>query len=203
MRKYVFSFLRYFVFYFLGFVAFFLFDYLLTVLNEYFAGYLPAVFKSFNPITSREEFKHQEEVIAVLASVASIMLTNLLAVRTDNSKYEYMISKTEGFYRIKDGAKIYSEKFLRADIVSALTVPCMTYALTLIRIPNNAPKFLKILENVLDILIRIPASFEAIFSFAIGAVLITFVSLAARIPAIYLSLAYWRASWLTGAERQG
>lgn len=201
MKKYLYSFLRFFLIYSVGFVAFYLFNYIFARLNEYLAVYLPRFFKVYNPIIDNAAMLRQEAVIALLAAVASVVLLTVIAVRTDNLKYEYMISRTDGFYRVREGAEIYFPEFLGADILSAVSVPLISYPLTLIDVPNSAPRALRVIENILDTVLVIPEAFEGMLGAVLGAALLVLTSLIARAYAAFRALFFWRAAWLSSAER--
>ncbi len=201
MKKYFSSFLRYFSFYLLGFIAFFLFSFLVRHLNDFFAEIFPTVFRIYNPISNREELVLQNKNIAFFSAILSVFTLTLLAMRGDNSKYENIISKTDGFYRIRDGARLYFHEYASADAASAISVPLITFSLTFIKIPNDAAKILKIFGDYLDDFLAIPLAFTERCGLALGVALLVLVSLAARIPSAYISLAHWRGIWLSSTER--
>ena len=200
MKKYFVSFIRYFLFYSLAFILFFAFAYLLRHVNEFLAGVFPALFKIYNPIFSHDELEHQNEIIAVTSAFLSIFVATYISVRQDNLRYEHIISKTEGLYRIREGIKIYYAKFLGADIFSAITVPIFSLGLTFITIPNDAPRALLIFKKYLEYFIAVPSAFVDKFGFVLGALLLLCASLILRFSASYLSLFRWRASWLSNTE---
>lgn len=201
MKKFFGSFLRYFSFYALGFIAFFLFSFLVRHLNEFLAGVFPTLFRIYNPISNREELILQNQNIAFISAILSVFTLTLLAVKHDNSKYESIIAKTDGFYRIRDGARLYFSDYAYADALSAITVPLTTVFLSFIKIPNDAARFLKIVGDCLDEFLAIPLAFTERFGFTVGVILLISVSLAARIPSAYLSLSHWRGIWLSSTER--
>ena len=200
MRKYLFSFIRYALIYFLGFIAFYLFTYLLGILNGFFSTYLPEYFKVYNPITDRAELDRQNTLIAFFASVISVFLISLITVRDDNFRYELMISKTDGFYTVGRGLSIYFRELLFVDAAVSVVIPMSTYWLTLIKIPNDAPRALLILRDVLSVFAVIHASFTAELGLITGAFAIVLVSLVSRFVSVCHALSYWRAAWLVGSE---
>ena len=200
MKKYFYSIVRYFLIYLLGFIAFFIFDYLFTSLNEFLSGVFPEFFKIYNPITSRIDLIRQKETIALLSGISSVFVITLIAVKGDNLRYEFIISQTEGLYTIRDGFSIYRKNFLLSDIIPAVFVPLSTVGLTLISVSENDPKFLRILADYLDSILAVPYSFTDKLGFLPGVTALLLISLAARLPVAYLSLANWRGNWLSSIE---
>ena len=201
MKKYLGSFWRYFSFYLLGFIAFFLFSFLVRHLNEFLSGVFPDLFKIYNPISNREELILQNRNIAFISAILSVFMLTFLATRQDNSKYENIISKTDGFYRMRDGVKLYFSEFAYADAISAILVPLSTVFISLVKIPNDAAKFLKIVADCLDGFLAIPLAFTERCGFTAGVILLVLISVVARIPSTLLSLAHWRGVWLSSTER--
>ena len=200
MKKYLHSFVRYFLFYAIGFIIFSIFSFLVRHLNEFLAGIFPAIFKIYNPVSNREQLVLQNKNIALFSAGLSVFTLSLLAIRQDNLRYEHLISKTDGFYTIKQGANLYRREFFGADLFSAIIVPSFFLGLTLINIPNSAPKLLRIFGDYLSEFLAIPLAFTEGFGFILGALLLVLISLISRIPAIYLSLAHWRGIWLSSTE---
>ena len=200
MKKYFYSVWRYFLLYLLGFIVFDVFNFLIGELNEYLSIFFPGLFRVHNPITSHEAYVLQNARIAFLAAAISILTLSIIAVKHDNLRYEFLISRTDGFYTVKEGLSIYKSSFLAADIVTSLFVPCSTVWLTLIKIPENAPKFLKISGGYLEDFLVIPHAFIGLCGFVGGIVLLLLVSLISRLPAALLGLLYWRGSWLSNTE---
>ena len=201
MKKYLHSFLRYFLFSIIGFILFFIFSFLTRHLNEFLSGIFPTLFKIYNPVSNREELVLQNQNIALISAIASVFTLTLIAIWQDNLRYEHLISKTDGFYTIKQGAEIYRREFLGADLFSSVIVPAFFLGLTLINIPNSAPRILRVLGNCLTEILVIPLAFTERLGFILGGALLIFVSVASRIPTVYLSLAHWRGIWLSSTER--
>ena len=200
MKKYLESFFGYFFLYSLAFILFYAFSYILRHANEFLAGILPAVFKVYNPILSQDELKNQNEIIALLAAFLSVFAVTYVSQRHDNLRYEHIISKTEGLYKIREGRDVYFSEFLCADIFCSLTVPLFSLGLTFINIPKNAPKALLIFEKYLEYFVAVPSAFVDKFGFIFGAALLLCASLISRFPAAYISLFRWRAAWLSNTE---
>ena len=200
MKRYFYSVLRYFLFYLLGFIAFYILNYLFDATNEFLAGVIPGLFKTYNPITSHDELAMQKARIALLSAAVSVLAVTVITVKHDNLRYEFLIGKTDGFYTVKEGFSIYISAFLGADILSALTVPFATVWLTLIKIPDTAPRALKVIFGYADNLLAIPNAFIAACGFIPAILALLTVSLLSRLPAALLGLLYWRGSWLSNTE---
>jgi len=129
-----------------------------------------------------------------------VLAVTVIAVKHDNLRYEFLIAKTDGFYTLREGAQIYKSEFLGSDILTALTVPLTTAGLTLIKIPDTAPRAIRVIFDYVDNLLVISDSFIAVFGFIPAIFALLAVSLLSRLPATVLGLLYWRGSWLSNTE---
>ncbi len=197
MRKYCSSFFRFFLIYVFGFLAFTAASFLVSVFYNVLNGALPSVFPRYNFVTEPELAESLAEGLRLTSGILSVFLLELLAVKYDNSRYEYLISRTDGFYTLKEGAVIYVKGYLFADVASAVLVPLTTYSLVFINIGDKAPRILRMLEKPLNTFISIPLSFTEKFGLTVGALLLIAVSLLSRAASAYFGIKRWRAIWLS------
>ena len=186
MNKYINSLLRYFCFYlissaFLLFISEPMFEILRTI--------FPLAFPSYNPITEKEAYLALKESANLISAIITVTLATIVAVAFDNMRYEVVISKTDGFYRIGGCLSLYTSEFLVPDLISSLAVPMPFIILSCFSFPERAA----------DIISHINATtlaFTDKLGVFWGGMLILAISLLARLPAAISGLKRWRGIWL-------
>ncbi len=203
MKRYFYSVLRYFLIYIFGFLAFIVFDFAVSLVYGVLCEWMPSLFVRYNFVTEPELADRLAKTLKLAAGVLSVFLLTVLAVKYDNMRYEHLISRTDGFYTLREGAGIYISAFLPADILASVLVPLTTYALIFIRIGEEAPRLLRVLNDYLISFISVPLSFTERFGTVLGAAVLVLVSLASRVAAVYMGLKRWRAIWLSDIGKEG
>ena len=177
-------------FFLLGGAFILVLDIAVPILYDYLAMKFPGVLDKPNALGDPEAYKAFNAALTSVGIIINVFIATNLSMRCDNKRFEYIIVKTEGLYKIPEMTKEYVETFWLADIINASVVPM------LLTIP---PYF-------------IPEEYLGLFSFPLwcGARLVPYMSLLdalvmiisasivlrfIQIPGILRS---WRARWLTG-----
>ncbi len=202
MKKYILSFVRFLIIYLLGFIVFFIMNYAVSLVYGTLSDMFPAIFRTYNFITEPEEAEALSERLKLTAGILSVLALGIIALKYDNARYEYIISRTDGFYTLKEGAPLYLSGYLYADIIAAAGVPLITYPLVLINIGESAPRFLRVLEKYINGFTALPLSYRNAAGLLGGALLLVLTSLAARALGVYSGLKRWRAVWLSDIGRE-
>jgi hypothetical protein len=200
MLKHLRSAARYFIFFALGFLVFYVLNALCTTVYYHIAKMIDPL-PYYNAVTEREAYEGQMRAIALAAGILTVPILTLICVVYDNERYEYIISKTDGFYRIKDGARIYRQEYAIADTIASFTAPLPIALLSLIPFPAEPGRRIAQAEKLLDSFLSLVNAFSDSLGLAFGIILILLISLAARIPAAYLGLRRWRGLWLSDIGR--
>ncbi len=200
MKKYSHSILRYFVIYTLGFAIFHLISVLAGVIYNFLSEKLPNSFPDYNPLTEKAAYLSLEATLALICAAVTVLILTVLAVRYDDERYEFIISKTDGFYTLTEGGKIYARNYLCCDIISSVTVPLPFFLITRIDFPESSAGILKITENVLETVTLPTEAFSDKLGFGLGIAVAIAVSLISRIPAGYTGLKRWRGLWLSDID---
>ena len=200
MRKYGVSLLRASIAFFVCMLTFLVIDaFVQTIVYPAISDVFPSVFPRYNPIFEKEEFLAQGRRLSLVSALISALAVGIIELRLDNMRFEFLISKTDGFYKIRDGVSIYTKEFLISDIISAAFAPAIFIPLTLIRLPEKAARISDILDNFI---LAMPKAIIGEIG-EIGTYFILFTVLVfARIIGAYSGLYRWRALWLsdTGGE---
>ena len=182
------------------FLAVYLFGYLLCQCGEllfiysynYLAEVIPGVVQTVNPIHTPDEYELYLKGVATVGALVGTFLINYISLRLDNEKFEYVITKTDGQYRLTDGIKLYFKEFLRSDVIAS-TVPIAILVAGAYFIPE------KLLDRGVIILFKLGASLIEFYG-PVGAVIVAVLfSLATRVVAVPLCVRTWRALWLSGS----
>ncbi len=167
--------------------CFWVLDNIYALLHKYF----PDAFPLLSKIGNLDGYNLWLLWMKLLSFTLGIFIAIYLSVRLSNSRYERIISKTEGFYTIKDGFKLYKEAYAASDIIAS-AVGSVALILPVIFIPDGF--FTKDYSFLLEFSKRWVDAFGCIISI----LLVFLISLLLHIPAVLISLKRWRASWLTG-----
>ena len=202
MKKYLQTILRYLIVYLLGFAAFIVIGALVSVFHNALCNWMPDVFVHYNFITEPEAAEAQRINLNFITGIITVFVLAVISVKYDNSRYEFVISKTDGFYTLREGASIYASHYLVADTLAAVLVPMTTVGLVFIKITKESPKLIRQLERYLDSFIALPLSYTEKLGFTIGVILLALTSLLSRVAAVYSGLKRWRGVWLSDIDRQ-
>ena len=190
-KHFAFALLVYAIAYVLGLFAYDVVRELTVAIHGYLHLLLPKLIPLYNAILSPEEYSTQASVISAVALVFTFYILNFASLRLDNGKNEFIISKTEGFYTLREGCELYCKSFLISDTVVTLLVPLIF----------NIPIFF-VLEEWFrygaDIPIwaaRVLAPITGNLSAIAFTMIISFVT---RLLCIRGAVKHYRAAWLAG-----
>ena len=160
--------------------------------HTYLSEMLPSVVDTVNPIHSPDEYELYLRAVATVGATVGLFLINYISLRMDNEKFEYVITKTDGQYRLADGVRLYFSEFLITDIIaSTVTIGALVAGGCFI------PE--KLMDRGLVIIFGLGASLVEFYG-PVGAVLIAVVaSLITRMISVPLCVRVWRALWLSGS----
>ncbi len=154
------------------------------------ADAFPGLFKHYNPIADKELYERQFFIIQVCSVLLSVALISYIPSIFDNARYESVISRTDGYYRVKNEIIPYIKRNLGSDIIASGFISTVFVIFSSVKLPEKAARFL---EGYLS-----PHT-VSITAFGIaGAILIIFTtSLLSRLAAVPFALCRFRALWLT------
>ncbi len=194
MKRHLFCIGKYLLLYLAGALIYYVFEaFTFHILYPVLNNYLPEIFVTYNPVLEKTEYLAWQSTVRCASGVMTVISVNAIDVIYDNSRLELLVSRTDGFYRLADGFKIYIKSFLSVDIISSLISPAVFIPLTLISLPE---RFVRIEE-----LIHAPLVMTEMISIRLGHVVAYFVialsSLVTRACAVWLGLKRWRGLWLS------
>ena len=203
MKRYAMSFIRYLILYSLGFIVFILLGYLTRAAHALLADWLPSVFRVLDPTYDREGYAELVRILDLITAVLSLYTVTRLATAYDNERFEYVISRTDGFYTIGEGLSLYLPRYALPDLVSAISVPLAASSLTLISLPDTAPVWARRLVGMIDGFLSVQNAFTEVLGVTLGIALLILLSVAFRLPAAYFAVRRFRGIWLSDTDGGG
>ena len=197
MKIYLRAAVRYLIFYTLAFAAFMLLEMLLHNLYSILSLYYPDAVPIYDELSTPEKYARLSEIIATLSAILSVIIASFISTVLDNERFEYLITRTDGFYKVADGTRLYLKRYALPDAIASATAPLPIFALGLISLPER-PRglirfFIEAFSNLLSLTNAITDSLGLIFGLS-ATILTAFISKLLFSP--YAALRY-RARWLS------
>ena len=191
-KKYLYPTLNFILLYLLGSAIYYIASLVITkMLYPTANSILPSLFPIPNYVLESEKYELYEKVMAILTLTATFYLINLISVKCDNARFERIVLKTEGMYRMKDGLKEYYSANILFDAILSLVLP----------IAYTLPIYIYVPREFIDRIFRLfflPA-FTAYDLFGIvgGAVALVIITFVTRTLAGISAVKGYRARWLS------
>ena len=159
---------------------------------NYLTETLPHLVKTVSPIHSPDEYELYLKASVSVAAFIGLWLINYVSLRLDNKKFEYVITKTDGQYRMTEGLSLYFREFLASDAIAS-TLMISAFVIPAAFIPE------KLMDRGLVYIFKLGEMLIGYYGI-VGAVIIAVIfSLATRLISVPLCLRTWRALWLSGS----
>ena len=200
-RKYINPAVIYLVVYIFGFVIFALGTAIARYSYAYLNHLLPSAFPIFSPVSEKDDYADYLKLLDIAGISIAILIINYIAMRFDNDKFEFIISKTDGQYTVVEGTEIYVREFAVSDIISAVLLPIVLTSVAYF-IPNDLQTdtpIVNLLIGILNNFLWLGNTVESYFKIHVGIFLILVISVASRALLTTGILKRWRAAWLSGS----
>ncbi len=167
-----------------------------TVVGElyrFLGGFLPSLFPTFDFTTERDLYYMLSDALMLASLAATIYTVTYLSMQRNNDRFEFMISKTDGFYKVKEVLKTYIDNFLLSDLLASLFVG-VVFTLPFIFIPEQFIERGSLVSTLFS-----PYKTATLALGNVGGVLFGVGALVvSHLISIPLALKYYRAKWLSG-----
>ena len=171
-----------------------------TVYYSILSPLLPSVFPTYNFVSHKDGYYRLCDSLDFWAVLVILLAVSLVLVVFDNERREYMIEKTDGFYTVADGARIYYSRYCRDDVIAAAIAPLLMSGLLhlrLVELPRQIAGIVELLVAPIDAVMIVLGDVSP----ALGAPLAYFVMFTAtavfRLAFGILGIKKWRAEWLS------
>ena len=155
--------------------------------------YFPDAFPLYNPVFEKKKYETFTLVMAYVSVCLMFVFTVYICQRFNNDRFEYIISKTDGLYKISDVLKTYVSKFALSDVISSI-ITAAVFTVPIYFIPRG---FFTASTFLVDLLtpFRTIVDGSGIWTCVICSAVAIIAAHAVTLPFI---LKFYRAKWLTG-----
>jgi hypothetical protein len=189
-RKYFRNATRYFLVYLFLPLFFFLATALLDIVYSALLEIMPKLVPSYDRVLEKEEYQAFARTMSAIAALLAAFFASFFTGIYDNARYEDVITKTDGLYKVKDELPSYFRRTLPSDLIAVSIAPSVF-------VPLTVPVYSKTALEYFGPLIAPHLSLAAVFS-PLGTYFMIFsVTLAARLLAMPKALDRYRSLWLT------
>lgn len=155
--------------------------------------YMPHLFPLYNPILNKAEYERFALAMAIISVSLTLMITVYICQRFNNDRFEFIITKTDGLYKIPGILKTYIDNFVTSDIISSVFT-ALVFTVPIHFIPRG---FFTKSTFIVDLLLPLRTVVEGLG--IAGAALYTAVAIViSHAITLPLVLKFYRAKWLTG-----
>ena len=179
-------------------VAFAVENLLYPALISEFPGFLP----DYSFVNEREKYEQLHRILKMISAVIAAIFISYLSVRYDNERFEYMITKTEGMYTLRDGIALWYPRYVRSDLLVAVIIPLLAVILE----SRVIPLLTFLPESAKDLLylpLSLSSAFVALFGEVWSIVILFLVIYASRLLAGLRALDRFRVVWLSDIQYLG
>ena len=155
--------------------------------------WFPSVFENYSPVLDGEAYAIQAAVLDVSIGTLTLLIYSYVLVRYDNERMEFMISKTEGFYTLREGAALYYPRYARRDALISVCVP-ISFIIASAFVPEHIYDFV---DPIFDYIFSFSRLFTDHLGFFIGAVITSLSVFVTRMLAGLKSVRAWQGIWLS------
>ena len=150
----------------------------------------PNIIPEYNKVLEKEKYEAFLRVMNGISSLLSVFLISLITGVYDNARYEFVITKTDGLFKIPDEIAPYFKRNFPSDLI-AVTLPGIPFVL--LTLPEYSKKFLDYFGGYLAPHFALTEVFGTVGAYFA----ILSVALIARIIAMPMALRRYRSLWLT------
>ena len=179
-------------------VAFAVENLLYPALISEFPGFLP----DYSFVNEREKYEQLHRILKMISAVIAAIFISYLSVRYDNERFEYMITKTEGMYTLREGIALWYPRYVRYDLLVSVIIPLLAVILE----SRVIPLLTFLPESAKDLLylpLSLSSAFLALFGEVWSIVILFLVIYASRLLAGLRALDRFRVVWLSDIQYLG
>ena len=189
-RKYFRSCVNYFLVYLFLPLIFFAASALTDIAYRMLVEIAPNLMPQYDRVLEKEQYEAFRRVMNAISALIAVFSISFLTGIYDNSRYEDVISRTDGLFKIRDEFSGYFKKYLPTDIIAAALPQIFFIPLTL---PSYSKMFLDYLGGFLAPHLYLTELFSPILTY----VAIFAAAIVGRLIAMPVALSRFRAMWLT------
>ena len=168
-------------------------DTLTHQIYELLYKHFPDTVHLYNPVLEKDGYSRFSLVMSFITVSLTILLSVYICQRFNNDRFEFIIAKTDGLYKIRAILKTYISNYWISDVISSVFT-ALTFTVPIYFIPRG---FFTTSTFFVDMLTPLRALVDGvgILTAALYCAAAFAVSHAITLPLI---LKFYRAKWLTG-----
>ena len=174
----------------------------INVIYPAMLGEFPGLLPDYNFVNEREKYEQFRKILEAICAIVAAAILSYLSVRYDNERFEYMITKTEGMYTLREGIALWYPRYVRSDLLVSVIIPLLAVILESRVIPllTFLPESAK---DVLYLPLSLSSAFLALFGEVWSIVIMFLVIYASRLLAGFRALDRFRVVWLSDIQYLG
>ncbi len=165
--------------------------------HEALMDWFPTVFKDYSPVLEAEEYNSAKNAVEITAVISALFISSTIVTRFDNGREEYIISKTEGFYRIPELIPTYYKLYALPDLISSLAVTVIGSALIIPAYFYTPEEISNFSQFVMDFRKFYIGTLFGKWGYIISPAAVFALTFIFKIISGISGLKRWRAAWLT------
>ncbi len=150
----------------------------------------PNLVPSYDRVLEKEEYQAFARAMNAISALLAVFLVSFVTGIYDNARYEDVVTKTDGLFKLRDELPSYFKRTLPSDLIAVSLAPAVFVPLT---IPTYPKKFLEYFGTYLAPHLRLAELLTPLGTYF----MIFAVALIARVLAMPKALDRYRALWLT------
>ena len=156
------------------------------------ARWFPEVFPIYNAVLDGERYEKFSAVLDLISLVLTLFAVVYLSLRFDNKRSEWVISRTDGLFLIRDEYLPYTERYFAEDALCSLLIG-LALTVPFAFIPA---RFLET-NTVFTVILRLLYSASKALGLPLFITAVTLTILFCHLAASPLAMRVYRARWLT------
>lgn len=150
----------------------------------------PNTVPSYSQVLEKEKYQAFVRTMKLISALVAVFAVSFATGIYDNARYEDVITKTDGLYKVKDEFPAYFKRTLPSDLIAVSLAPALFIPLT---VPAYPKKLFEYIGAYLAPHLRVVEALTPVGAFFA----IFLVALLARILAMPKALDRYRGLWLT------
>ena len=164
--------------------------------------WFPRVVPQYNFVNERENYEQFFAFLGMISGIATVFVSSYITIRLDNKRMEYMITKTDGMYTIREGAEVYFSEYFRADLIIALIIPLPLLFLDAFLLPQLS--FLPDgVFSIIETLFSPTRAFTDFLGMIPSYLVMSVMMLSSRCLCALRAIDVWRVLWLSDIQYVG
>ena len=159
---------------------------------RFLGGIFPSAFPSYDVTRGARFFDTLYTSLWFIALAVTLFVSVYLSLRYDNFKFEHIITKTDGVYKIRDILPTYINIFGKSDLLASIISGAL-FTIPFIFVPIQFVKN----QSFLATLTEPYKLMSECFGYVLAPIVMTLLIALCYLASVPLALKYYRARWFS------